>query len=410
MDDDRRPDEMREVHILDLLLILLRRKKFIISVTIGITILTAVISLFLTKSFRADTRILPPSQTQGTSNQLLSQLSGLAQLGLGGGGGIRTSGDLYVGLIKSRPVLDGVIDRMKLMELYRANNREEARQRLYQQVAAAEDKKTGIITISAVDKDPDRAAAMANTFVEEFRRLNKGLAVTEASQRRLFYEEQLKDVKEALVKSEESMRGFQEKTGTVKIDEQARAVLQNIAQARAQLAAKEVQLKVVRTYATQHNPDAQRLEEEIRGLREQVGRLEAKGGAGADPLMATGKMASVGTDYLRMMREVKLNEALYEVLLKQFEVAKLDEARDASVIQVLEKAEPPLSRYKPQRRKMVTIAFVVGLFISVFCAVLIDVVAKSRQAPENRERFDQILQLSGLTKLRALGRGGKGKG
>jgi uncharacterized protein involved in exopolysaccharide biosynthesis len=159
---------------------------------------------------------------------------------------------------------------------------------------------------------------------------------------------------------------------------------------RAQIAAKEVQLKVMKTYATAQNPDAQRLDEEIKGLREQMGRLEAKGGGRPDALMPTSSMPQVGTDYLRKMRDLKFNEALYEILLKQFEVAKLDEARDAAVIQVIEQAVQPERKFKPKRAQMVMIAFVVGLFISVFGAFCLEFVERSRQDPERRKRLEQL--------------------
>jgi uncharacterized protein involved in exopolysaccharide biosynthesis len=174
------------------------------------------------------------------------------------------------------------------------------------------------------------------------------------------------------------------------MDDQARAVIQSLAQARAQIAAKEVQLKVMKTYATANNPDAQRLEEEIGGLKEQMGRLEAKGGRNPDALMPTNRMPQVGTDYLRRMRELKFNEALYEILLKQFEAAKLDEARDAAVIQVIEQAVPPEKKFKPKRAQMVMIAFVVAFFISIFGAFFLEFIERSRQDPERRKRLEQL--------------------
>ncbi len=200
----------------------------------------------------------------------------------------------------------------------------------------------------------------------------------------------MKDVKESLLQSEESLKGFQEKTGAIKMDDQARAVIQGLAQVRAQIAAKEVQLRVMKTYATVNNPDAQRLEEEVRGLKEQMGRLEAKGGHNPDALMPTNRMPQVGTDYLRKMRELKFNEALYEILLKQFEAAKLDEARDATVIQVIEQAVQPEKKFKPKRAQMVMIAFVVGLFISIFGAFFLEFIERSRQDPERRKRLEQL--------------------
>jgi uncharacterized protein involved in exopolysaccharide biosynthesis len=229
--------------------------------------------------------------------------------------------------------------------------------------------------------------------VEELRWLNNTLAVTEAAQKRLFFEEQLKDAKESLIKAEESMKGFKERTGVVRIDEQARAVIEGIANLRAQIAAREVGLKVMRTYATPHNPDLQRAEEELRGLKVELSKLEARRGGGGhnpDPLMPIGRIPGVGTEYIRKFRDFKYNEALYEILLKQFETAKLQEAKDAAIIQVIEKAIPPEKRVKPKRKQMVIIAMVTGFFLSVFTAFFMEYKERASNNPENRERIETL--------------------
>ena len=388
--DDKEKIDSDEINLLDYLVVLLKRKRLIIGITLGAAIITAIISLIMPPIYRAETKILPPQQGSSMATQFLSQLGSAAGL-VGGAVGIKTPNDLYIGLLKSRLVLDGVIDRFKLMELYKTKSRENARRGLADTLKARDDKKSGIITIGVEDKDPKRAADMANAFVEELKNMNKGLAVTEAGQRRLFFEEQLKDTKEALIKAEDSMEGFQERTGAVKIDEQAKAVIEGIANLRAQIAAKEVGLKVMRTYATPQNPDIQRAEEELRGMREQLGRLETRsGGHNPDPLMPTGRIPALGTEYIRKLREFKYQEALYEILLKQYEAARLDEARDAAIIQVIEKAIPPEKRVKPKRKQMVMIATFSGLFFSVFAAFFMEYIEKLKSNPEDKVRLEAI--------------------
>ena len=378
-----------EINLVDYLVVLLKRKRLIIGITLGAAIITAIISLIMPPIYRAETKILPPQQGSSMATQFLSQM-GSAAVGIKTVG-IKTPDDLYIGLLKSRLVLDGVIDRFKLMELYKTKSRENARRGLADTLKARDDKKSGIITIGVEDKDPKRAADMANAFVEELKNMNKGLAVTEAGQRRLFFEEQLKDTKEALIKAEDSMEGFQERTGAIKIDEQAKAVIEGIANLRAQIAAKEVGLKVMRTYATPQNPDIQRAEEELRGMREQLGRLETRsGGHNPDPLMPTGRIPALGTEYIRKLREFKYQEALYEILLKQYEAARLDEARDAAIIQVIEKAIPPEKRVKPKRKQMVMIATFSGLFFSVFAAFFMEYIEKLKSNPEDKVRLEAI--------------------
>jgi len=379
-----------EINLLDYLVVLLKRKRLIMGITFGAAIITAIISLIMPPIYRAETKILPPQQGSSSMAQFMTQFGGAAGLA-GVVPGIKTTNDLYIGLLKSRLVLDGVIDRFKLMELYKTKSRENARRGLADTLKARDDKKSGIITIGVEDKDPKRAADMANAFVEELKNMNKGLAVTEAGQRRLFFEEQLKDTKEALIKAEDSMEGFQERTGAIKIDEQAKAVIEGIANLRAQIAAKEVGLKVMRTYATPQNPDIQRAEEELRGMREQLGRLETRsGGHNPDPLMPTGRIPALGTEYIRKLREFKYQEALYEILLKQYEAARLDEARDAAIIQVIEKAIPPEKRVKPKRKQMVMIATFSGLFFSVFAAFFMEYIEKLKSNPEDKVRLEAI--------------------
>ncbi|OGL43662.1 MAG: hypothetical protein A2W05_08090 [Candidatus Schekmanbacteria bacterium RBG_16_38_10] len=379
-----------EINLLDYLIVLLKRKKLIISITSGAALITAIISLIMTPIYRAETRILPP-QTGSSSIAvgMLSQMSG-AQ-GITESLGLKTPSDLYIGMLESRTIADRIIDRFNLMELYKAEYREDARKELFEDALEAEtDKDTDIITIDVEDKDPKRAADMANAFVEELKNLTKGLAVTEASQRRLFFEEQLKDTKMALVKAEEEMQGFQEKTGALQVDAQTKAIIEGIAMLRAQIAAKEVQLKVMRTYATAQNPDLQRAEDELNGLKAELGKLEAKGGSGHDSLIPTGRIPEIGTEYIRKLRDLKFNETLYELLAKQFEAAKLDEAKEAAVIQVIDKAIPPEKRAKPKRTLMVLIATFTGFFLSIFVAFFAEYKERASKDPENKERFETL--------------------
>jgi uncharacterized protein involved in exopolysaccharide biosynthesis len=285
--------------------------------------------------------------------------------------GMKNQNDMYIGILRSRTVYDRIIDRFGLMKLYKAKYREDARKDLAKAMTAKSGK-DGMIVATVEDPDPKRASDMANAFVEEMVGVSKGLAITEAAQRRLFFEEQLKDVKISLTRAEEGIKGFQEKTGALKIDDQAKAVIQGIGNLRAQIAAREVQYKVAQTFATPQNPDLQRIEEELRGLKAELNKLEQKGGNNHDPLMPTGRMPSVGMEYLRKLRDVKYNETLYELMAKQYEMAKLDEARDAVVIQIIDKAVLPERKVKPKRALIVVLSTVAGFLCSMFGAFYLE--------------------------------------
>jgi capsule polysaccharide export protein KpsE/RkpR len=255
-------------------------------------------------------------------------------------------------MLKSRTIYDRIIDRFALMELYGEEYRKDAMEKLDESV----DVKSGndeILVVSVEDKDPQRASDMANAFIDELKALTHNLAVTEASKRRLFLEELLKQTKQDLTVAEDSMRSFQEKTGVVKIEEQAESVIGSITQMRAQVAAKEVELKVMRTYTTPRNPDLQMAEEQLKGMKEQIAKLEAKSASSPDSLVPAGRIPAIGTDYMRNLRDMKYYETLYELIAKQYEMARMDEARDATIIQVLDRAVPPDKETSPRKAVIV---------------------------------------------------------
>ncbi len=387
---ERKPED--EINILDLILILLKRRKLIASITLGVAVISAVISLFIPRIYEATARILPPSrQNEGSTAMLLSRLAGSSGFGELLSAGIGGSSDLYVGILKGATVSDAVIDRFKLMDSYRAKAREDARARLANVVKFEGDKKSSIISISVQDKDPQKALEMANAFVEELSRLLQRLAVTNASKKRLFFEDQLKTSHETLAKSEEALSSFQESTGAIKIDEQAKAVLEGIARLQAAVAAKEIELKVMKTYATPYNRDVRRTEEELAGLQDQLNKLESKGAdSSSNSLIPTGQLPGLGTQYLRKMREFKFQEALYEILLKQYETARLSEAQDSTMIQVVDPASLPQKAVKPKRRMIVTAAAALAFLIATISVIIFDYVKQFSSLPHNREKVEMV--------------------
>jgi capsule polysaccharide export protein KpsE/RkpR len=275
-------------------------------------------------------------------------------------------------MTKSRTVLDRMVDRFNLMKLYEGKYREDARKKLVESLKVQEDRKSGIISLTVEDRDPKRAADMANAFVEELKSFMGGFAISEAGQRRMFFEDQIRDTKESLSRAEEEVKGFQQRTGAFQIDAQTNAIIGGIANLRAKISAKEVEAKVLRSFATAQNPDLQRIEEEVRALRVELEKVESGKGRGFDPLMSSERVPATGMEYLRKLRQLKYNETLYELLVKQFELAKLDEARDAVVIQVIDRAVPPERKSRPRRAQIVLLATITMLFLSVFIVLLLE--------------------------------------
>jgi len=343
-----------------------RNARIVFRITAAAAAVAVAVSFLLPKYYRAESRIAPPQEKGGNlAAQLLGGQVG-SLLAMAGGAGIaKTQGELYVAMLKSRTVLDRIVDRFDLMKLYDTKFRQDARLKLLGLMSAKEERKSGIIVLEVEDRNPKRASEMANAFVEELRALTGGLAISEAGQRRVFYEEQLAKTKASLARSEEDIREFQQRTGMFQIDAQARAIIEGIARLRAAISVKEVEAKVIRSFATDRNPDLQRVEEELGALRAELNKMEKAGGSGFDPIMSSGRIPETGMEYLRKLRQFKYNETVYELLSQQFELAKLDEAKNAVVIQVIDPAVPPERKSRPRRALIILGATMAGLLLAV---------------------------------------------
>ena len=361
-----------EIDLTDVFRALARRRRLILGITAASAVVALVYSLLLPVYYKAETRILPP-QDKGSNlaAQLLGQAGGLIGI-VGGAAGVKSQGELFVAMAKSRTVLDRMVDRFDLMKLYKGKYRQDARKKLLGLLTVQQDRKSGIISLTVEDRDPKRAADMANAFVEELKSMAGGLAISEAGERRMFFEEQIRHTKESLARAEEEVKRFQQRTGAFQIDAQAKSIIEGIANLRARIAAKEVEAKVLRSFATAQNPDLQRTEEEVRALRIELEKIESGNGRGFDHRISSDRIPAIGTEYLRTLRQLKFNETLYELLVKQYELAKLEEARDAVVIQVIDQAIPPEQKSRPQRARIVLLTMVIMSFLSVIIGWLIE--------------------------------------
>jgi uncharacterized protein involved in exopolysaccharide biosynthesis len=375
-----------EISLLDLLIVLAKHKKMIVGVTFSAALIAIVVSLLLPNIYTGTAKVLPPQQSQSTAAMLLGQLGGLAGLA-GGSVGIKNPNDLYVGMLKSRTVADSIIERFDLQKLYGLQTMVETRRRLADS-AFISPGKDGLISIEFDDEDPERAARIANAFVEELDKLTQTLAVTEAAQRRLFFERQLKQAKEDLSDAEVALKVTQEKTGLIKLDDQGRAIIEAVAALRGQIAAKEVELRAMRTFTTESNPDYVRVQQQLAGLRSELTKLERAQVSGAgDILLPTGKVPEAGLEYLRKFREVKYSETIFELLAKQFEAAKLDEAKEAAIIQIVDKAVVPDRKSKPKRLLIVTLATTVAALAALLWAFVREARVRAAQDPAQAARL-----------------------
>jgi uncharacterized protein involved in exopolysaccharide biosynthesis len=293
-------------------------------------------------------------------------------------------------MLRSRTIADNLVQRFKLQELYEVEYVADARREL-EKASSITSGKDGVITIEVDDTAPKRAAALANAYAEELEKLTQTLAVSEASQRRLFFERQLKSTKEDLARAEVALRRAQEETGLIKLDEQGRAIIEAVATLRAQVAAKEIQLRVMRSFAAEQNPDLVRTEQELAGLRAQLRGLERTNQIGhGDIFVPTVKVPQIGLEHVRKLRDVKYYETMFELLAKQYELARIDEAKDASLIQILDNAVVPEKKSKPRRALIVIFTALVAGIIAILIAFLSEAVGNAAQDPVKADRMSQL--------------------
>jgi len=393
---DPRTSGQHEMNLLDLFILLAQHKKSIAFITLGAACVAALIALLLPNHYRATASIMPPQQTQSTASMLMSQLAGTGMGSLaalaGKDLGLKTPNDLFIGILESRTVEDAIIRQYDLRKLYRDKKMSDARLDL-QKASEIHSGKDGLIDISVEDKDPKRAADMANSYVDELRKLMQHLAVTEASQRRMFFEQQMQESKDDLANAEVALKETEQKTGMLQLDSQSKAVIEAIGRIRAQIAAKQVQLRAMASFATDQNPDYVVAQQELAGLQVELGKFEkqepSKRGNN-DPLLAAGTIPESGLEYVRHYREVKYREAVFEVMAKQFEAAKLDEAKEAAVIQVIDRAVPPDQKSWPHRAVIVVIAAFGGLLAGCVWVLGSEGMHRMKKDPRVAEQLSQL--------------------
>ena len=364
---DKIVEQEQEINLLELVHILVKRKMLIIKICTVALIISVAYSLTLPNIYSATAKVLPPQKESGGGlSALLGQAGGLAGLAAGGLSG---GSDLYVGILKSRSVGDAVIQRLDLLKLYEAKTIESARARLDVAVKVQAGK-DGIISITTEDKDPKLSARLANTFVDELEKTTIRLNLSKAGTERLFLEKRLELVRKDLKAAEEDLKLFAQRNKIVQVESQAQASIAGIARMKAELASREVQLSVLRSAQTEHSPEVKALATGIQRLKGEISQLSGNS-SGGEGIPSVGNVPGVGLEYTRKMRELKTQELIFEQLMKQYEVAKLSEAKDSSALQVLDEAVVPVKKSKPARALMVIMVTLSAFFVSVLLAFVL---------------------------------------
>ncbi len=374
--------------MIELLLVLARQKKRILQITAGAALLAAVISFLIPKMYTSTTTILPQEQSQSAVTSLLGQLSPMSGLAAADDLGLKNPADLFIAMLKSRTIEDHIIDRFDLRKVYGSKHYQDARKRLASRSEIIADK-GGLISIAVTDRDPMRSTRLANAYVEELHSLNQNLAVTEASQRRLFYQQKLDAEREDLSRAELALEQAQEMSGLIQPDAQGKAIIQSMADMRAQVAAHEVQLQAMRSSATENNPDVKRAERELAGLRTQLAKLQRDTGelGNGNLEVPTRQLPEAQLRYIRRARDLKYHEAFYEFLGKQLEAARLDEANNAVLVQVVDPAVLPERKSSPRRLLIVLVSTMIAFVLSCLGVLAAEGIRRKQQDPSDRARL-----------------------
>lgn len=350
--------------LIDYLLIIARHKKMILSTTFVAAVIAVLFSLTLTKIYTAKTLILPNEDDKNSlMTAMASQFGGLAGIA-GGALGKKTKEDLYVTLLKSETLKDKIIDRFKLLEVYKTKYRMSAYKALDRNTQITIGTKDSVITIMVDDKDPKRAADMANVYVDELTKMVTNLSISGARDNKSFLDKRITEAHADLVKAEDALKNFQSKNKAISIPDQAKATIEGVAQLRAQLAMQEIELATLKRQLTDSSQEVKNKKAAIVNLRTQIASLEGKG-EGRSSIPNIGSLPQLGQEYLRLMRDFKIQETVLVMLVKQHELASLNEVKDVSQIQVIQIANVPEQKSKPSRAKIVVIITLFSFILSV---------------------------------------------
>jgi uncharacterized protein involved in exopolysaccharide biosynthesis len=341
-------------------------------------------SFTITPTYTAKTQFLPPQQQQSAAASMLASLGAFGGFS-GALTGIKSPAEQYIAFMNSVSVQDALIERLKLVEKYKAKLKTDARLALSGSVRIASGK-DGLISVEAYDKDPKFAAELANAHVEELRNLLGRLAVTEAQQRRMFFDKQLQITKENLAKADFALKSSGINSSVLKSSPSS--AVEAVARLKAGISVQEVKLGTMRNYLTESSPDFKQALSELASLKTQLVLAEKE------------EPAVQGvSDYVARYREFKYQETMFELFAKQFELAKVDESREGAVIQVLDVAEPPERKSKPNKALIGIIAtlasgFAILLFVFVRAAM--------NNASQDEETKRRLIALKGSF-LRGIG-------
>lgn len=372
-----------EISLLDLLQTVADNLKLLTLGPLAVGVTALGISFAIPPTYTSSTKFLPPQQQQSMAAGMLSSLGALGGLA-GAAAGLKNPADQYVAYLKSDNVQDALIERFKLQERYDEKYKVDTRKELSQnaRISAGKD---GLITVEVDDKEALMSAELANAHVEELQRLLGQLAVTEAQQRRMFFEKQLKQTQDKLTQAEQALSSSGVNASALKSD--PKTAVAAVAQIQAQVTAQEVKVASLRGYLSEGAPQFKQAMIELGALRAQLSKLENAN---------SGNPGGSDGDYIARYREFKYQETLFELFAKQYEVAKVDEAREGAVIQVLDTAQTPEKKSKPKKALIAMLATLGSGFALLLFVFIRQGLRNAKRSSETAEKLARIRRSFGF--------------
>lgn len=375
----------KDPNIRDYISIIVKWRNIVLFNVIAISLLAVIVSLVLPKKYTSTGRLLPPLLS-GES----MEISGISSMLAGAGlplGMVATPSDLFSALLKSRTVLDGVIEECELKSYYRKKTMVETRKYLLE-VTNIEVSPEGIISISVTDKNANIAAKIVNSYITCLDRLNRKTSMTVGKRNRIFLEERLDEVKKELKTAEDSLKKFQERHHIISLPDELKEAVSIMSTLLAGKIQKEMKLGMIKMYATGENPEVVRMETELSLIDKQLrdmgyeSDLDKFGVGFSIPLK---DVPEASLNLARLIRDVEVKQKVFAVLTERFEQAKLQEVRDTPTVEVFDKPEPPEKRSFPKRTRIVIIAFVLSLFVGIGLAFFFEYTDKIKDKDEGKQ-------------------------
>jgi tyrosine-protein kinase Etk/Wzc len=389
--------EQENINLYNYLAVLVKYRRFIFFNFIFICFTVGLLSFFLPNWYRAKTTLLPPERSVmggvGLSSSLLGEFSSLSGLSLPM---TATPSDVFAAILKSRAVVEPVIKEENLLKIYGVRKMEDGLREFFSHLQVKVENE-GIISIQFEDKNKDRAARVANLLVEELDQVNRMTSTSKAKNARIFIEERLNQTQTNLKAAEDSLKSFQERNKAIVLDEQMKASVQAAAELKAEMTSAEIQMNVLGKNMLPDHPQIQQLRTRINEIRRQLSMLES-GSQNAKDSKVLGvpfsQAPSLSLELARFTREVKIQEKLFELLTQQYEQYKIEETKDTPTVQVLDRAFPPETKYKPKRATMILIAGIAGLFLSVIFSFSLEYIERTkRKQPEEYKKIEEMISV-----------------